>query len=362
MLQFNPLNEKLKKQYEEALLHGAHKEKRTADAVWKAINLFEEFTQKQDFTTFNAEQAKGFKKWLAKQKNVQGELLSLSTTRTTLANVREFFKWLDIHPKYIRKIDGRVAAYLQLSKNEERAGRSVKPKPTPTIEQIDTALQAMPHSIETEKRDRAIIAFTALTGVRDAAIISLKLGDVNLETLTIWQDPRHVKTKQRKPINSHFLAFSNLWQSIVLDWVSYCTDTLKFKPDAPLFPKTEIVNNPEKLTFEVKGLSHEHWANATPVREIFKTAFTQAGLPYFHPHSFRRMIVATAYERCDQKQTKAISQSLGHEHLMTTYNAYGTLNDHEQAKAIASIGKGKPELQNLTEDELLAELMARREK
>ncbi len=44
------------------MLHGAHKERRTVDADWKAINLFEEFTGKKDFTTFNAQQAKDFKR------------------------------------------------------------------------------------------------------------------------------------------------------------------------------------------------------------------------------------------------------------------------------------------------------------
>lgn len=362
MPEFNPLNEKLKKQYEDVLLHCAHKEKSTADAAWKAINLFEEFTQKQDFTAFNAEQAKGFKKWLAKQENAKGEPLSLSTVRSILANVREFFKWLALHPKYTYKVDGRVAGYLHLSKNEDRAGRSSRPKPTPTLEQVNTALNAMPHGSVIELRDRAIVAFIALTGIRDAAVISLRLGDVDIKNQTVWQNPRHVRTKNRKSINSHFLNFSPLWKEIVLDWINYCANDLGYKADAPLFPKTAVKNNPEKMVFEVAGLSDEHWANTTPIREIFKAAFTQADLPYFHPHSFRRMLVATAYEQCDQKQMKAISQSIGHENIMTTYNAYGTLNEHEQAKAIQSIGKGKADLNNLSDDELWAELNARREK
>ena len=46
----------------------------------------------------------------------------------------------------------------------------------------------------------------------------------------------------------------------------------------------------------VTGLERAHWANAHPVRAIFKEAFTRAGLPYFNPHSFRNTLVQLAYE------------------------------------------------------------------
>ncbi len=55
---FNPINEVAKKQYEEILLHAKHRDPKTARAVWNSINLFENFTGKADFKTFNAEQAK----------------------------------------------------------------------------------------------------------------------------------------------------------------------------------------------------------------------------------------------------------------------------------------------------------------
>ena len=66
MPEFNPINELIKKQYEEALIHGRCRDHKTVKAVWDAITLFERFTGKADFQTFNSEQAKGFKKWLEK--------------------------------------------------------------------------------------------------------------------------------------------------------------------------------------------------------------------------------------------------------------------------------------------------------
>ena len=57
MPEFNALNELLKKQYEEMLLHGSYRDKQSARSAWRAINLFEKSTGKKDFTTFTKEQA-----------------------------------------------------------------------------------------------------------------------------------------------------------------------------------------------------------------------------------------------------------------------------------------------------------------
>lgn len=360
MPEFNPLNEKLKKQYEDALLHGRHRERRTVEAAWKAINLFEAFTGRQPFTTFSTEQAKGFKNWLAKQENDKGEPLSLATVRATLSNVRDFFLWLVIHPQFSRKMDGRATEFLRLSTNDDRAGRASKPRTAPTVEQVRQALLAMPNASMIDKRNRALMAFTALTVVRDAALISLKLGDVDVVKRTVWQDPKHVKTKFRKGILTAFMPVDPLWEEIVLNWVSHIRQAGMGDAD-PLFPSTEVHNNPETLCLEVVGLSRQHWSNANPVRVIFRGAFKAAGLPYFHPHTFRNMLAVWGMEHCTQLEYKALSQNMGHEHAMTTYNAYGFLMPEKQVQLVHGMGKGKAELNSVRIDDLLLEV-ARRSK
>jgi len=360
--EYNAFNERLKKQYEDALIHGSHKQIKTADAVWKSINLFEEFTGKKDFTSFNTQQAKDFKRWLDKQTNARGEPLSISTVRSTLAHIREFFKWLATHPKCIRKVDGQAVVYLRMSNNDERAGRATREQDIPTLEQVRKALEAMPTETAMERRNRAMIAFTALTGVRDAALISLKLGDVDLAKREIWQNPRHVRTKNRKAITTIFMAFDSLWEEIVMDWITYATTILNFGPNDPLFPKEGLISSSEKMKFESAGLVKDHWANTTPAREIFKNGFACAGLPYFRPHSFRNMLVNWAMENCSQIEVKAISQNLGHEEVMTTYNAYGNLNIQTQRKAIMGIGSGVTNLNNIPSHQLIHELQKRTNK
>ena len=174
MSEYNPINEPIKKQYEEALLHGKYLDPKTVLAVWNSINLFEKFTNHVNFKAFNSDQEKSFKVWLEKQKNQKDELLSLSTLRSTL-NIRGFFEWLAIHPQYVKKVDGRAIQYLRLSDNTNRAARASRAKTPPTIEELEIALKAMPHSTDIEKRNRAIFAFVIITFVRDDALVTLKI-------------------------------------------------------------------------------------------------------------------------------------------------------------------------------------------
>lgn len=359
MTEYNPENERVKKQYEDALLHGRHRAFRTVEAVWKAINLFEQFTGQKSFKSFDTEQAKGFKRWLTRQQNTKDQPLSLSTVRSTLANIRAFFSWLVTHPQYTKRVDGRGIDYLRLSDNEERAGRATREKISPTVDEFHRVLENMPHESDVEKRDQAIIAFALVTGVRDGALISLKHKDVDLDKREVWQDPKHVNTKNRKGITSQFVPIDTLAEKIVVEWIVYSRDVLGMKTEDPLFPKQRIVNNPDTLQFEARGFSTEHWANATPVREIFHKAFINAGLPKCQPHTVRNTITIWALENCSSLQFKAISQSLGHDHAMTTYNAYGNLPHHDVRKAVASIGEGSPDLNHLSTKDLLAELTKR---
>ncbi len=360
MPEYNHVNEVIKKQYEEALLHGKCRDPKTVRAVWSNLNLFEDFTAHADFKTFDAEQAKSFKTWLEKQKNQDRELLSLSTVRSTLNAVREFFEWLAIHPQYIKKIDGRAVQYLRLSDNANRAARASREKASPTLEELEKALKAMPHETDIEKRDRAIFAFMIITCVRDDALVSLKRKHVNADDKTVWQDPKLVRTKGRKGIVTRFVGqVMPLAEEIVVDWFKYADEVLKLKPNDPLFPKTLVKPSAETMTFEVQGLSREHWANAGPVRELFKAAFKAVGLPYYNPHLFRKTICKWGLKNLSQYEFKALSQNLGHEHAMTTYNSYAKLTEDEQLEAVSSFGPVHIKARELTTESLLAEVARR---
>jgi integrase len=168
-------------------------------------------------------------------------------------------------------------------------------KSAPTLSEIETVLSAMPASTDLERRDRAIVAFTILTGARDRAIVPFKLKHVDLKRRMLNQDAREVHTKRAKTFVSWFFPVGDHIERIVTDWIGFLGNEKCFGLDDPLFPKTKVEARME-AGFQASGLAREHWANASPIRAIFKGAFSRAGLPYRNPHSFRNTLVQVAYD------------------------------------------------------------------
>ena len=50
--------------------------------------------------------------------------------------------------------------------------------------------------------------------------------------------------------------------------------------------------------FQTGGLSRWYWCSATPIRTIFKEAFSNAGLAYANPHSFRKTLAQLGERLC----------------------------------------------------------------
>ena len=80
--------------------------------------------------------------------------------------LKRFFGWLAHQPGYKSRIALTDIEYLNLAEKEVRAARAPAERAYPTIEQVEHAISRMPASTDIERRDRALIAFTAITGVR----------------------------------------------------------------------------------------------------------------------------------------------------------------------------------------------------
>ena len=202
------------------------------------------------------------------------------------------------------------------------------------LEQVRHTLSVMPADTDLERRDRALVAFTLLTGARDAALASVKLKHVDLIANCLHQDAREVDTKFSKTFTTYFFPVGDDVRQTVADWIAYQRETRLWGNDDPLFPKTKIsVGSTQR--FEPTGLMREHWSNASPIRAIFHQAFERAALPYFNPHSFRNTLVQLGQHRCKTpEQFKAWSQNLGHEQVLTTLTSYGTVSADRQGEII----------------------------
>jgi integrase len=335
----DPQNERIKRAYFTYLTEAKGFSEATLDGVAKAVNRFETYTKFRDFRAFHIEQAKGFKASLAEQTSARTkDRLSKATLYATLSALKRFFVWLAGQPGYKSRISYSDAEYFNLSAKETRIAKAHREARVPTLEQIGHVVRTLPATTEIERRDRALIAFTILTGARDGAIASLKLKHVDLEQSRIDQDARQVNTKFSKTFLTWFFPVGDDVRWIVIDWVNYLRREKLWGLDDPLFPATKIVVG-DTRHFEASGLDRKHWSSAGPIRAIFKSAFAAADLPYFNPHSFRKTLALLGGKICKSpEEYKAWSQNLGHENVLTTFSSYGDVGRDRQAEIICSLG------------------------
>jgi integrase/recombinase XerD len=356
MMPRNPRNERLKRQYAEFLKHADGKAEQTIRQVEKAIQRYEAFTAQADFGAFNQQLARAFKEHLAEHK------LAKATIFSTLTSLKRFFGWLAVQPGYKSKISPSDIEFLSLSDKDIRAAKAPADRAIPTLEQVLRVVETMPADTPIEKRNRALIAFIALTGTRDGAAVTLRLKHFDHARNLVIQNPNEVKTKLSKRICAFLLPVDDRLKSIFLDWVQYLKTDLLFGNDDPLFPKTKMAQD-ENDCFKAEGLSRDFWANATPVRDIFKAAFQAVGLPYHSPHTFRHMLVQIAYQRkLPPPQLKAWSMNLGHESLLTTLTSYGNMPLEMQGQLIAESAPQSSEDDELAEALEIVKLMRSRKK
>lgn len=344
----NPENERIKHRYFEYLKQADGKSEQTIRQVEKALLRFEESTRFSNFKSFDQKQATTFKAALAKQD------LALATILATLNNLKRFLSWLALQPGYKRSIVFTDIDYLNMPDTDKRAAMSPTDKKFPTLRMIEKVVDLMVDETPVQKRDRALLAFIAITGIRDGALVSLQLKHFDIDRRLVLQNPLEVRTKFGKRIDTFLFPLNKDFEQIVLDWVQYLKHDLLFADHDPLFPKTNLGHDKNNC-FIVKGLLREHWADAAPVRAIFKTAFKAADLTSYGPHSLRNMIVSEMYARkLSVVECKAWSQNLGHEGALTTLTSYGKLSLQEQGELVRPpIGSSKPQVPSIDQIEQL---------
>lgn len=335
----NAVNERIKREYFTYLKEAKRQSEASVDAVAAALARFEAHTRCRDFKTFHHQQAVAFKHWLSNQRSeTTDKRLSKATLHATLSHLKRFFQWLAGRPGCKSRFSYSDAEYFNVSEKDARIATARRSRLVPTVEQVRHVIAHMPTATEIERRNRALVAFILLTGARDSAVASAKLKHIDTVSGCFYQDAREVKTKYSKTFTTAFFPVGEDIREIVADWVDHLRHQKLWGHDEPLFPKTLRTIGTGRQ-FEYVQLSREHWSNATPIRGIFRQAFEAAGLPYYHPHSLRHTLAQMGEQLCrTPEQFKAWSQNLGHEGVLTTLFAYGTVPAGRQREIIANFG------------------------
>ncbi|OGZ70252.1 MAG: hypothetical protein A2904_01135 [Candidatus Staskawiczbacteria bacterium RIFCSPLOWO2_01_FULL_33_9] len=337
-------NEQLKRRFYEWLKNSKQFSDETLKSYEKAIWLWEDFTSKDDFGNFSKTMAGAFKEWLKNKKKTNSEdNISLSYCYDILRFLKTFFEWVSKQAGYKSKIDQTAIDYLNLTRKEVSKATQPKTVKYPVLEDIKRVIENIKGTSEIEKRDKALFSLAFLTGARISAIMTLPMKSFDRNNLVLYQDPAFgVQTKFSKKIVSSLIPFSyKETLDYFLEWFDYLEKEKGFKADDPIFPATKIENGKENINYyNTEEIENKQLKNSSSLRAIFKKRFEQAGVKYYHPHTFRHWWVKEMSKLpLTEEEKKAISQSLGHENTGTTFGSYGygKIDENKQIDIIKNI-------------------------
>ena len=344
----NIRNIRIKIKYNDWLIEAKGLAESTADKMIRAVDLYEEFTSFTDFNGFNSERAKEFKKWLRNRKT-KGKSLAFNSYRTYLIHLKAFFEWLITQPGYKSKITSDSLEYLRITKKENRIVAQETIRKFPHNAYIKKLADSIEGKSDVELRNKALISFTFLTGMRDSAVISLPLKSIDTDKLIVFQNPVYgVKTKFSKTIYSKIFKFDETLLNNFIFWYQHLLE-IGFTENDPVFPRSKSTQGENSLSFEeATDIEPIFWESTSSMREIFKKTAKEADLPYFQPHTFRHSAIFYALKLTRSgDELKAVSQNFGHEDVSTTLSVYA---QYEPEKLIDVLGNldysGKQILRN----------------
>lgn len=306
---------------------------KTLDAKMRHIVEFEVFTDYRDFASLTENQAIAFRDYVHGRPSQRGaKHLSPTSIVHTLSNVKAFFEWL-AKLKGQRRLNLAAVEYLTAS-NRVKAGARTGPDsfvPTPDI--IRRAIDAISADTPMNRRNRAMIAFLFLSGMRIAAVVSTRLKHVDLKERQINQDASEVDTKFGKNMLTDFFHVGPDIELIVVEWIQerLASDA---GPDAPLFPAT-----PSRFGKPVgASLNDRCLTSGKTLGGALKNACLAADIPIFNAHSIRSTLTILGAKLSNNREVeKAWSQNLGHDHVATTQNNYLKVSSERQHEIMQDI-------------------------
>ena len=332
-------NERIKRKYIFYLEQAEGLDTKSTDKVLAAILKFEQATGFKPFKRFHIDQAAKFKTDLSKARGKTGKPLSHSTVDATLALVRKFFTWLAGQSGYKSVLSFSDARYFSNTRKFSRIAHTAKEQRCPELDAVLHAFQAMPNETEIERRNKALFAFFMLTAARVGAAATVRMKHIDLFNGRVFQDPREVRTKAAKTIDTTFLPVDPSYLDCLTSWVAYLRKEKFFDDVDAVFPKS-LPPLAVEGRFQAQGLSREPYASPSPLNKIIRNAFAMVQLPQYTPHDFRRTLIKLASDRCKTvEEFKAWSINIGHDNIAVTMGSYLPVTQQRKEELIQGMQK-----------------------
>ena len=363
MPDFNARNERIKREYFRFLAEANRKAPSTIDAVRMAITRFEQHTGYKDLATFTKEQAMSFKRELASTGGRAGQPLSKSTMNAVTNALKGFYRWLYSQRGYRSRIVPTDIDYLNLSEKDVRAAKQPAVKRFPTLEQIRHVIPSMPTTTVVQRRNRALLAFTIVTGMRDDAIASVRLKHVDSELRRRdpdlrWRCERSFPSRSSPTSFPSGLTCTRSFSSGSANCARcICSEMMIRSFRKPRWCRTES-NALPPTAFERSLLGQcrankEHVPGSLHCRRACSTSI--------HTRSATRSS-AWARNSVARPRSSKPGARTWHEEMITTFRSYGHLDPTRQGEIINALGNREPEDDRMEKLFGLLEKIAEREK
>jgi integrase len=191
-----------------------------------------------------------------------------------------------------------------------------------------------------------------VSGIRVGAFVTLPLCAIDIEQMTVRQDPAlGVKTKNGKYATTTLLDIPELIESIN-QWDAEVRLVLPGHGYwfAPLSPVTGEINpTPQNIG---------HYRDAR-LRKDLRHWMDSVGLKYHSPHKFRHGHAVYAINKARNfADAKAISQNMMHANVSVTDGIYGGLKEEDVRSRILRLGKTPASATDDTNIDALANMVA----
>ena len=330
---YNYSNEVIKRKYEKYLKEASGLSESSIKIARRSLKKIDEFLDNKDYANFGIEEAMEFKKWL------KSSQISINSYVSICKQIQKFLSWLRRQKGFQNKIPADTIDYLNLSNKEDALSKCGRIQNIPTIEYVKKLVASIPPTSEVNIRDRALISFACLTGMRDSALASLPIGNVNIERMFVEQNPLDgVKTKFTKNITSKIFNFDKELVDCVIKWHEILKKK-QFEPEDPFFPQAK----PQKIEGNLSFVASDYvtpvfWNGGGMIRNVFNRRAKAANLEFYPPHKYRHLAIQLALDKAKSgEEIKAISQNFGHEYVATTFSVYGNYQPEQLIQKLSEI-------------------------
>ncbi|WP_366194685.1 tyrosine-type recombinase/integrase [Meridianimarinicoccus marinus] len=204
-------------------------------------------------------------------------------------------------------------------------------KEYPTIDEAEDMISSMPGVTRLQRRNKAIVACAFLTGLRAAALLSMKLKHLDTEARMAVQDGREMHAKNGKSFTVRWFPMPESFAHCVVAWKEEIS-ALGFGPDDALFPAGKYLTAPLGDHENIPIL-----LTTDPITRAFQQACSGTG-NHYTPHAARHCLKALGDRICTtSKALKAWSLNLGHDSLVTTETYYGKMTETDRMRILGDL-------------------------